>query len=157
MLKTLQPFECCMTWWMVGITYHSRVIVLWSTRISTQIRISFGFWGFGTCTPSWWVSGGVAWWGSLKISSSWKLILFTYIYMVFCGIFHLKTCKTSSAFTWEELYVCTGEKLLQSLQVSTNFETSTISQPVKTNSWTAPYALRFLLSIPYHAIWWCCN
>ncbi len=43
---------------------------------------------------------------SRKISGSRKLILFTYIYVVFCGIFQLKTCKTSSTFTWEELYVC---------------------------------------------------
>jgi hypothetical protein len=44
--------------------------------------------------------------GSRKISGSRKLMLFTYIYVVFCGIFYLKTCKTTSTSTWEELYVC---------------------------------------------------
>ena len=44
--------------------------------------------------------------GSWKISGSRKLMLFTYIYVVFCGIFYLKTCKTTSTSTWEELYVC---------------------------------------------------
>ena len=45
------------------------------------------------------------------------------------------------------------DKLLQSLQASTNFETTTIGKSVKTNYWSALYTLHFLLGIPHYAIW----
>ena len=41
-----------------------------------------------------------------KISGSRKLILFAYIYVVICGIFHPKTCTTTNVFTWQSFYVC---------------------------------------------------
>jgi hypothetical protein len=41
-----------------------------------------------------------------NFSGSRKLILFAYIYVVICGIFHPKTCTSTSVSTWQSFYVC---------------------------------------------------
>ena len=50
LLKTLQPFMSCTVSSIVGMMCHSLMMASFSFRMSTQIRNSLGFGGFGTIT-----------------------------------------------------------------------------------------------------------